>query len=130
MERKAIDPWTWQKNFGYHQGHEVTGAERTLWISGQTSTDADGKVVNENDMGGQIRQALLDTTWGAMVVPSYPVAERAPALSRVRSRTHLSQAFATPCEVGVELEVQIPSGERSGMPRDQRDVRRTTVLSM
>ena len=58
MERRTINPWTWQENFGYHQGHEVTGAGRTLWISGQTSTDADGNVVNGNDMGGQVRQAL------------------------------------------------------------------------
>lgn len=60
MERRVINPWTWQENFGYHQGHEVTGAERTLWISGQTSTDAGGRVVNADDMGGQVRQALAN----------------------------------------------------------------------
>ena len=58
MEQRVINPWTWQEPFGYHQGHEVTGAERTLWISGQTSTDPDGQVINVDDMGGQIRQAL------------------------------------------------------------------------
>ena len=58
MERRVINPWTWSQNFGYHQGHEVTGAERTLWISGQTSTDGDGTVINVGDMGGQVRQAV------------------------------------------------------------------------
>ncbi len=58
MQRRVINPWTWQESYGYHQGHEVTGAERTLWISGQTSTDATGNVINENDMEGQIKQVL------------------------------------------------------------------------
>ena len=58
MERRVINPWTWQENFGYHQGHEVTGAERTLWISGQTSTDPDGTVINVDHMGGQVSQAI------------------------------------------------------------------------
>ena len=58
MERTIIDPWTWQERFGYHQGHMVTGAERTLWISGQTSVDAEGNPVAVGDMGGQVRQCL------------------------------------------------------------------------
>ena len=58
MEHRLINPWTWQEQHGYNQGHEVTGAERTLWISGQTSTDADGQVINVDDMGAQIRQVL------------------------------------------------------------------------
>lgn len=58
MKRKIINPWSWQQQFGYQQGHEVTGANRTLWISGQTSVDADGKPVNVGDMKGQIHQVL------------------------------------------------------------------------
>lgn len=58
MERKIINPWSWQQKFGYQQGHQVSGAERTLYISGQTSVDADGKPVNVGDMKGQIHQVL------------------------------------------------------------------------
>lgn len=58
MKRRIINPWTWQEQFGYQQGHEVTGAERTLYISGQTATDSDGNIVRKGDMGGQVRQCL------------------------------------------------------------------------
>ena len=30
MERRIIDPWTWQEEYGFHQGHEVVNATRTL----------------------------------------------------------------------------------------------------
>ena len=60
MERRVINPWKWQEQFGYHQGHEVIGGARTLWISGQTATDPDGKIVQEGDMGGQVRQCLAN----------------------------------------------------------------------
>lgn len=58
MERRTINPWTWQQKFGYQQGVEATGAKRMLWISGQTSLDADGNVVSASDMGGQINQVI------------------------------------------------------------------------
>ncbi len=58
MQRRSINPWTWQQQFGYQQGVEATGAERTLWISGQTSLDAEGNVVGAGDMRGQIHQVI------------------------------------------------------------------------
>ena len=60
MERRTINPWTWQEQFGYQQGNEVTGATRTLWISGQTSIDADGNPLHEEDMEAQIRQVVTN----------------------------------------------------------------------
>ena len=56
MEQRVINPWAWQEQFGYQQGHHVAGAERTLWISGQTSISPDGTPLHEGDMGAQIRQ--------------------------------------------------------------------------
>ena len=58
MERRIIDPWTWQEEYGFHQGHEVVGPTRTLYLSGQTSLDADGDPVHVGDMAGQIRQVI------------------------------------------------------------------------
>ena len=56
MERRIIDPWTWQDEYGFHQGLEVANPARTLYLSGQVSLDADGNSVYPGDMGGQIRQ--------------------------------------------------------------------------
>lgn len=31
MERRIINPWTWQDEFGYVQANEVSGVQRTLY---------------------------------------------------------------------------------------------------
>jgi enamine deaminase RidA (YjgF/YER057c/UK114 family) len=58
MERRAVNPWTWQDQFGYVQANEASGVERVLVCSGQTSVDADGQPLHEGDMAAQIGQAL------------------------------------------------------------------------
>ena len=58
MEKRAINPWTWQDNFGFVQGNEITGAQRVLRCSGQTSVDENGTPVHEGDMAAQAGKAL------------------------------------------------------------------------
>ncbi|MFQ5933341.1 MAG: RidA family protein [Dehalococcoidia bacterium] len=58
MEKRVINPWTWQDQFGFVQANEVSGAQRVLICAGQTSVDADGAPMHEGDMAGQIGQAL------------------------------------------------------------------------
>jgi enamine deaminase RidA (YjgF/YER057c/UK114 family) len=58
VERRLVNPWTWQEQFGYEQGVEVTGAERTLYLAGQTSVDAEGNPVHAGDMNAQAVQAV------------------------------------------------------------------------
>jgi enamine deaminase RidA (YjgF/YER057c/UK114 family) len=58
MERRIVNPWTWQDQFGYVQANEISGLERVLVCAGQTSVDADGQPLHEGDMGAQVGQAL------------------------------------------------------------------------
>ncbi len=58
MERRAINPWTWQEQFGFVQANEVRQPQRVLLISGQTSLDADATVAAVGDMRGQVEAAL------------------------------------------------------------------------
>jgi enamine deaminase RidA (YjgF/YER057c/UK114 family) len=58
MDRRIINPWTWQDSFGFVQGHEVTGGERVLYCAGQTSTDDDGRPVHAGDMAAQLGKSL------------------------------------------------------------------------
>ncbi len=58
VELRTINPWTWQDQFGFVQANAVTGAERTIYCSGQTSMDADGNPIHEGDMRAQLSQAL------------------------------------------------------------------------
>lgn len=58
MERRIVNPWTWQDQFGYVQANEISGMERVLVCAGQTSVDTDGQPLHEGDMGAQVGQAL------------------------------------------------------------------------
>ena len=58
MERRIINPWTWQDRFGFVQANAISGVARTIHCSGQTSVDADGNPVHEGDMRAQLTQSL------------------------------------------------------------------------
>src|SRR5687768_16678290 len=58
MERRIVNPWTWQDEFGYVQANETSGVERVLHCAGQTSVDNDGQPLHEGDMGAQVAQAI------------------------------------------------------------------------
>jgi enamine deaminase RidA (YjgF/YER057c/UK114 family) len=58
VERRVINPWTWQDQLGFVQANEVTGAQRTLFCSGQTSVDENGAPQHDGDMAAQIRLAM------------------------------------------------------------------------
>jgi enamine deaminase RidA (YjgF/YER057c/UK114 family) len=58
MERRVINPWTWQDQFAFVQANEVSGAQRTLYCAGQTASDADGNPIHPGDMAAQISAAF------------------------------------------------------------------------
>jgi enamine deaminase RidA (YjgF/YER057c/UK114 family) len=60
MERRIVNPWSWQDALGFVQANEVAGAKRTLICAGQTSVDAEGRPLHAGDMAAQIRQALAN----------------------------------------------------------------------
>jgi enamine deaminase RidA (YjgF/YER057c/UK114 family) len=58
MEQRVINPWSWQDQFGFVQANQVSGYERVLVCSGQTSVDENGAPLHEGDMLAQAGQAL------------------------------------------------------------------------
>lgn len=54
----AVNPWTWQDQFGFSQAIEVRGTERVLYCAGQTSVDADGHPLHARDFARQILQSI------------------------------------------------------------------------
>nr|WP_189823856.1 RidA family protein [Streptomyces finlayi] len=54
MERTAVNPVDWSLPLGFNQGELVSGQTRTLYVSGQTSMDADGKPQHEDDIAAQL----------------------------------------------------------------------------
>ena len=57
MERREINPTDWLLGFNVNHGIEVTGTERVLYLSGQTSTDADGAPLHAGDLVAQFGMA-------------------------------------------------------------------------
>lgn len=66
MERRIINPWTWQDRLGFAQAIEIGGVQRTLICSGQASMDAEGTPMHSEDMRAQINQAMdnIETVLG------------------------------------------------------------------
>ncbi len=58
MDRRVINPWTWQERAGFVQAHEIGPGARTLYCAGVVSVDSDGRPVHAGDMAGQLGQAL------------------------------------------------------------------------
>lgn len=58
MERKIINPWTWQDQFGFVQANELSGVQRYLVCAGQTAVDADGSPEAAGDMADQITKSF------------------------------------------------------------------------
>lgn len=58
MERAAVNPVAWSQAMGFNQGELVTGHTRTLYVSGQTAMNADGRPEHEGDMAAQLALAL------------------------------------------------------------------------
>ena len=58
MERRIVNPWTWQDQMGYVQANDVSGAQRTIFLAGQASVDEEGAPVHPGDMEAQLNQTL------------------------------------------------------------------------
>lgn len=57
MERREINPTDWLSGFNINHGIEVTGAQRVLYLSGQTSNGPDGAPLHKGDLVAQFRAA-------------------------------------------------------------------------
>ncbi|MCX8523018.1 RidA family protein [Chryseobacterium formosus] len=53
MEKRIINPWTWQDERNYVQAVEVKNVQSTLYVSGQTAISDEG-VSSDADMRTQI----------------------------------------------------------------------------
>jgi enamine deaminase RidA (YjgF/YER057c/UK114 family) len=57
MQARPINPQDWLGAFNVNEAIEVTGGQRTLYVSGQTSTDASGAPMHPGDLAAQFKQA-------------------------------------------------------------------------
>ena len=57
-QRRVINPWGWQDEFGFVQANEVSNVQRVLICAGQAAIDAEGKPLHPGDMRAQFIEAL------------------------------------------------------------------------
>lgn len=57
MEKKTHNPTPWMQGFGLNHAVEVSGHSRTLYLSGQTASAADGSPLHPGDMVAQYKSA-------------------------------------------------------------------------
>jgi enamine deaminase RidA (YjgF/YER057c/UK114 family) len=58
MERRIINPWTWQEAFGFVQANAVDGSRRLVFCAGQFAGDAGGRPMHGGDFRAQLHRAL------------------------------------------------------------------------
>jgi 2-iminobutanoate/2-iminopropanoate deaminase len=58
MQKRQVNPWTWQDNFGYSQAWRVDAPQSVVFVAGQVSLSADGQLVGEGDFEVQCRQVF------------------------------------------------------------------------
>lgn len=57
MQKREINPAEWIQAFNLNQAIEVTGGQRVLYLSGQTSNAADGSPMHSGDLVAQFSLA-------------------------------------------------------------------------
>ena len=73
MQMRAINPNDWLGAFHINHAIEVTGGQRVVYCSGQTSNAADGTPMHPGDLVGQFQLAwsnLVEVLAGADMQPS------------------------------------------------------------
>ncbi|HLY36156.1 MAG TPA: RidA family protein [Candidatus Limnocylindria bacterium] len=55
MDRKQINPWTWQDKFGFSQAWRVDGAQSAVYVAGQGPISPEGEVIAPGDFDAQAR---------------------------------------------------------------------------
>jgi enamine deaminase RidA (YjgF/YER057c/UK114 family) len=58
VERVSVNPVSWSVALGFDQGQLVAGHTRTLYVSGQTATDAEGRPQHDGDVAAQLALSL------------------------------------------------------------------------
>lgn len=58
MDKRNVNPWKWQDNFGFSQAVEISGHKRVLRCAGQTSVNENGEPQHAGDIAAQIALAF------------------------------------------------------------------------
>jgi enamine deaminase RidA (YjgF/YER057c/UK114 family) len=58
MEKRQVNPWSWQDGFGFSQAWRVDGATSVVFVAGQGPISAEGELVGVGDFDAQVRRTF------------------------------------------------------------------------
>jgi reactive intermediate/imine deaminase len=58
MEKRQVNPWTWQERFGFSHAWHVDGAQSVVFLAGQVPVSEDGEVIGVGDFEAQARRTF------------------------------------------------------------------------
>jgi reactive intermediate/imine deaminase len=58
MDKRQVNPWTWQDRAGFSQAWRVDNAQSVVFVSGQAPISPEGELVGEGDFEAQTRQVF------------------------------------------------------------------------
>jgi enamine deaminase RidA (YjgF/YER057c/UK114 family) len=58
MQKRQVNPWTWQDRLGFSHAWRVDDAQAVVFLAGQTPLSADGVLVGDGDFQAQTRQVF------------------------------------------------------------------------
>jgi len=58
MEKRQVNPWTWQDPRRYSQAWRVDGAQAVVFLAGQCPVSSEGELVGEGDFDAQVRKVF------------------------------------------------------------------------
>ena len=53
MEKRPVNPWTWQTSYNFSQAWKVDKCQSLVFVSGQASLSSDGEILHEKNFEGQ-----------------------------------------------------------------------------
>jgi enamine deaminase RidA (YjgF/YER057c/UK114 family) len=56
----SVDPWVWQRPYGYVQGIRLERPDALVLVSGQGPVDDQGRLVGQGDIAAQARQTFAN----------------------------------------------------------------------
>ncbi|HZT44614.1 MAG TPA: RidA family protein [Gaiellaceae bacterium] len=60
MEKRQVNPWSWQDRFGFSQAWRVDGAQAVVFVAGQGALSPEGELVGDGDFEAQVRQTFAN----------------------------------------------------------------------
>jgi enamine deaminase RidA (YjgF/YER057c/UK114 family) len=60
MDRRRINPWSWQDRAGFSQAWRVDGFQTLVFVAGQGPVSPEGELVGDGDFEAQVRQTFAN----------------------------------------------------------------------